>query len=107
MIRVAVFAGILLALAAWEMAAPRRPRTYGRAIRWPSNFGIVVIDTVLVRLLFPVTAVGLAMWLEAEGYGLLNVLALPGWVSVPVAVILLDLAIYAQHVMFHYVPVLW
>jgi sterol desaturase/sphingolipid hydroxylase (fatty acid hydroxylase superfamily) len=66
-----------------------------------------VLDTVLVRLLFPTTAVGLALVAEAQGWGLFHALALPIWVSVPLAVLALDLAIYLQHVLFHAVPALW
>jgi sterol desaturase/sphingolipid hydroxylase (fatty acid hydroxylase superfamily) len=106
-IRLLAFAGIFAAMAAWEILAPRRGQNLGRGTRWPSNIGIVVLDTVLVRLVFPTTAVGLALVAEAQGWGLLHTLALPAWVSVPLAVMALDLAIYLQHVLFHAVPALW
>jgi len=67
----------------------------------------VVVDTLLVRILFPTTAVGLALVAEAHGLGLFNMLVLPAWIGVVVSVILLDLAIYFQHVLFHAVPGLW
>jgi sterol desaturase/sphingolipid hydroxylase (fatty acid hydroxylase superfamily) len=107
MIRLFAFAGIFAVMAAWELVAPRRDQRIGRGTRWPSNIGVVVLDTVLVRLLFPTTAVGLALVAEAQGWGLLHALALPIWVSVPLAVLALDLAIYLQHVLFHAVPALW
>jgi sterol desaturase/sphingolipid hydroxylase (fatty acid hydroxylase superfamily) len=66
-----------------------------------------VVDTLLVRILFPTTAVGLALVGEARGFGLFNAVALPVWVSVVGSVIILDLAIYLQHVLFHAVPALW
>ena len=106
-IRLFAFAGIFAVMAAWEICAPRRDQRIGRGTRWPSNVGVVVLDTVLVRLLFPTTAVGLALVAEAQGWGLFHALALPIWVSVPLAVIALDLAIYLQHVLFHAVPALW
>jgi sterol desaturase/sphingolipid hydroxylase (fatty acid hydroxylase superfamily) len=106
-IRLLAFAGIFAVMAAWEIAAPRRDQRIGRRTRWPSNVGVVVLDTVLVRLLFPTTAVGLALVAEAQGWGLFHALALPLWVSVPLAVLALDLAIYLQHVLFHAVPALW
>ena len=106
-IRLFAFASIFAVMAAWEIAAPRRDQRIGRGTRWPSNIGVVVLDTVLVRLLFPTTAVGLALVAEAQGWGLLHALALPIWVSVPLAVLALDLAIYLQHVLFHAVPALW
>jgi sterol desaturase/sphingolipid hydroxylase (fatty acid hydroxylase superfamily) len=107
LVRFLAFAGVLAALAVWEVLAPRRPQQLGRATRWPGNLGVVVVDTVLVRVLFPITAVGLALICEARGWGLLQVLALPGWAAVLLAFLALDLAIYLQHVMFHAVPALW
>jgi sterol desaturase/sphingolipid hydroxylase (fatty acid hydroxylase superfamily) len=67
----------------------------------------VALDTLLVRLLFPTTAVGLALVCEARGWGLLQVMALPAWQTIPLSVVALDLAIYLQHVLFHAVPALW
>jgi sterol desaturase/sphingolipid hydroxylase (fatty acid hydroxylase superfamily) len=107
LIRLLAFAGIFAAMAAWELLAPRREHNLGRGTRWPGNIGVVVLDTVLLRLVFPTTAVGLALLAEAQGWGLLHTLALPTWVSVPLAVLALDLAIYLQHVLFHAVPALW
>src|SRR5262249_47573835 len=101
------FAGVLLAMAAWELAAPRRAQAIGRAQRWPGNLGIVAIDTVLVRIAFPTAAVGLALVAQAHGCGLLNVVALPAWLAGLAATASLHLAIYRQHVLSHAVPVLW
>ena len=106
-IRLIAFASVFAVMAAWEMLAPRREQQLGRGTRWPSNMGIVVLDTVLVRLLFPTTAVGLALLAEAQGWGLLHALGLPVWASVLLAIMALDFAIYLQHVLFHAVPALW
>jgi sterol desaturase/sphingolipid hydroxylase (fatty acid hydroxylase superfamily) len=106
-IRLTLFLGVLALVGLWEALAPRRPAPLGRWARWPSNLGIVVLNTVLVRLLLPTTAVALALVGEREGWGLLHHFALPGWVALPVAVIALDLVVYLQHVMVHAVPVLW
>ena len=107
LIRLAAFAGIFAVMAAWEILAPRRDQKLGRRTRWSGNIGIVIVDAVLVRLVFPITAVGLALVAEARGWGLFYVLDLPTWVSVPLAVMALDLAIYLQHVLFHAIPTLW
>jgi sterol desaturase/sphingolipid hydroxylase (fatty acid hydroxylase superfamily) len=107
LIRLAAFAGIFAAMAAWEVLAPRREQKLRRGIRWPGNIGIVVVDTLLVRLVFPTTAVALALLVEAQGWGLLHALELSAWVSVAIGVVALDLAIYLQHVLFHAVPALW
>jgi sterol desaturase/sphingolipid hydroxylase (fatty acid hydroxylase superfamily) len=107
LVRLSVFAAIFAAMAAWEVLAPRREQKLARGTRWPSNIGIVVLDTVLVRLLVPTTAVGLALVAEARGWGLNHALQLPLWAAVPLAIVALDLAIYLQHVLFHAVPALW
>ena len=107
LIRLLAFALVLGTMAAWEIVAPRRERGLGRGVRWPSNLGIVVLDTLLVRLMFPVTAVGLAFVCEANGWGLFQVWGLPLWASIPLGFMAMDMAIYLQHVMFHAVPALW
>jgi len=106
-IRLAAFCGVFALMAIWELIGPRRTQTIGRGRRWPNNLGVVVVDTLLVRILFPTTAVGLALIANAHGLGLFNVVPLPAWIGVVASVILLDLAIYFQHVLFHAVPALW
>lgn len=106
-VRLATFASVFTVMALWEVLAPRRRQSMTRARRWPSNLGIVVLDTLLVRVLFPTTAVGLAMLAEAKGWGLFQVFGLPSWAAVVLGVVLLDLAIYLQHVLVHAVPALW
>jgi sterol desaturase/sphingolipid hydroxylase (fatty acid hydroxylase superfamily) len=106
-IRMGMFAGVLALMALWELLWPRRNQSIGRAIRWPANIGIVLIDTLVVRVLFPAAAVGFAMLAERQGWGLFNLFGLPWWLAIPLAVLILDLAIYFQHVLFHAVPALW
>jgi sterol desaturase/sphingolipid hydroxylase (fatty acid hydroxylase superfamily) len=107
MIRLGAFAGIFAVMAFWELLAPRRDLEFGRGLRWPNNLGVLVVDTLVLRLVFPTAAVGLALVAEAQGWGLFNAFAVPGWLAVISSVILLDLAIYLQHVLFHAVPALW
>ena len=107
LVRFIAFGAVLAAMAAWELAAPRRTQQLGRKRRWPGNLGNVVLDTVFVRLIFPIGAVAVALAAEARGWGLFNTFGVPAWVAVPAAVILLDFAIYLQHVLFHAVPALW
>ncbi|MGR3650937.1 MAG: sterol desaturase family protein [Roseovarius sp.] len=106
-IRLLVFLVLLVAMMLWELAAPRRRQEIPRVIRWTNNLGLVVLDTVILRLSFPVLAVGLAVIGAERGWGLFNNFAVPDWVAILVSVLLLDLAIYLQHVMFHAVPGLW
>lgn len=106
-IRLICFVGVLSAMALFELAAPRRRLVLGRTWRWFTNLGLVVIDTVALRVLFPFLAVGMAEIAAARGWGLFNWIDLPLWFEVAAAVILLDLAIYAQHVASHRIPLLW
>jgi sterol desaturase/sphingolipid hydroxylase (fatty acid hydroxylase superfamily) len=106
-IRLGFFLGIFALMAILETIAPRRARTFSRLTRWPGNLGIVALNTLLIRVLFPVAAVGLAVVCQQKSWGLLNNFELPNWLAVLLAVALFDLIIYLQHVMFHAVPVLW
>ena len=106
-IRLAAFLSVLAIMALWEIAAPRRRRDIPRVIRWTNNLALVVIDTAILRLTFPILAVGLAVIAEDRGWGLFNTLEVSVWAAVLVSMLLLDIAIYLQHVMFHAIPALW
>jgi sterol desaturase/sphingolipid hydroxylase (fatty acid hydroxylase superfamily) len=106
-IRLAAFAGMFSVMALWELLAPRRPWAVGRALRWPSNLGILVADVLAVRLLLPTAAAGVALVAAERGFGLFHVIGLPFWLAAPIGFLALDLVIYGQHVMFHHVPWLW
>lgn len=106
-IRFSIFLGALILMSALEALFPAKARTQSRARRWSTNLGLVVIDTLTIRVLFPVIAVGAALWADSRGWGILNALTLPMWVKVSLAVVILDMLIYWQHVAFHKVPVFW
>ncbi|MFL6806934.1 MAG: sterol desaturase family protein [Xanthobacteraceae bacterium] len=106
-VRLAAFAAVFAVMAAWELLAPRRELSVGRQPRWPGNLGIVIVDALAVRLIMPTAAAGTALIAAERGWGLLNMLATPGWLAAILGFLLLDLLIYAQHVVFHHVPVLW
>lgn len=106
-VRLGCFAAILALMLSLEFVWPRRVQTVARRSRWPANLGMIVIDTVAVRLVLSLAAILVAVSVEGQGWGVLNQLAMPDWVAVVLAIILLDLAIYAQHVGFHAVPWLW
>ncbi len=106
-IRLGAFALVFTALALAEVASPRRTQAFKRRLRWPSNLGIVALDTLLVRIAFPTAAVGLAIIVQGRGWGLLNLVALPAWSEAITAFLLLDLIIYGQHRLFHAVPIFW
>jgi sterol desaturase/sphingolipid hydroxylase (fatty acid hydroxylase superfamily) len=102
-----MFAGVLAVMALWEVLAPRRQLTRARSTRWVSNLALAVLDTLAVRLLVPVGAIGMALLAEERGWGLFHNVTLPDWLTVVLSVIALDFVIYLQHVLFHAVPVLW
>jgi sterol desaturase/sphingolipid hydroxylase (fatty acid hydroxylase superfamily) len=106
-IRLAFFLGIFIAVALGELAAPRRALTTSKSARWFANLGIVAINTVLLRIVFSVAAVGLALVAGERGWGLFNNVPVPYWHSVVLSVVFLDFVIYVQHVMFHAIPALW
>jgi sterol desaturase/sphingolipid hydroxylase (fatty acid hydroxylase superfamily) len=107
LLRLAAFIAVFAAVAVWEFVAPRRKRAFTRSARWPSNLGLLAIDVAFVRILAPGAAVAVALAADTGGWGLLNQMSLPAWVTVLTAIVLLDLVIYFQHVMFHAVPTLW
>jgi sterol desaturase/sphingolipid hydroxylase (fatty acid hydroxylase superfamily) len=106
-IRIICFVLVMALIAVWEVLVPRRALTVSKAGRWFNNLGIILLDSFLVKILFPIAAAGVAVAAQNHGWGLFNVLPLPGWLSVFIAIIILDLIIYLQHVMFHAVPLLW
>ncbi len=105
--RLALFAGVFGVMAMYEVAWPRRDLVLGRGRRWITNLFIVVLDSVLVRLVFPLAAVGAALWAGETGTGLFNALGLPVWIAGVAGFLILDFAIWAQHLIFHKVPILW
>lgn len=107
LLRLACFAGVFLLMALWEIAAPRRNAPARRPVRWSSNLGIIILDTLLIRLLIPTAAVGLAMQAEAAHWGLLGLVTWSPWVKIAISLVVLDLSIYLQHVVFHAIPALW
>ena len=106
-IRLGCFLAVLVLMMLWEWRQPRRSPSLPRIRRWPANLGIIVVDSLVMRLVFPVLVVGLAGLAEAEGWGLFHWLNAPFWVAFITSLLLLDLTIYAQHVAFHKIPLLW
>ena len=106
-VRLGAFLGVFVVMALWELVGGRRQLTTEKGARWFANLGITVMNTVVVRLIFPTAAVGLAVLAVDRGWGMLNQLTAPHALKIVAGVMLLDLAIYLQHVMFHAVPVLW
>jgi len=106
-IRLLAFAGVLLIMAIWEQLAPRRARIAARGARWATHLVLVLLNTAVVRVLLPTTAIGVALLAESAGWGLFNRYAFPFWLALVAGVVALDFVIYLQHVMFHAVPAFW
>ncbi|MEC9344072.1 MAG: sterol desaturase family protein [Pseudomonadota bacterium] len=106
-LRLAIFVGLFVVFAALELVAPRRELRPVKAKRWLTNWTIVVLDSVLVRLLFKSAAVGGALWAQSRGIGLFNMIAVPAWLAVAVSFVVLDFAIWLSHLASHKIPFLW
>ena len=107
LLRMGAFMAVFGLMALWEIAAPMHTPKASRTLRWPSNFGITVLNIALVRVVFPASAVGMALYAQSHGLGLFNIVQVPYLVALLGAVLLLDLVIYFQHRVFHTVPLLW
>lgn len=105
-VRLLAFFGLLALFLMLERLFPRRTGDMHRALRWPSNFGLVLLDSALLALL-PLAAIGSALWAAQQGFGFLNKTALPVYAEIALAWLLLDLAIYWQHRWLHEYPWLW
>lgn len=99
--------GIFVIMCVWEILAPKRKLTVTKSKRWFSNLSIVVLNTVILRIIFPAAAVGVALLAYNKGWGLFNSFNVHSSVGIVVSVVLLDMVIYWQHVIFHKVPILW
>lgn len=105
-LRLGVFVAVFAVLALWEHAAPVRVPRLSRRLRWRANLGLVAVNAVLLRVAIPGSALAFAALGADRGWGLLNHFAPPAWLAVAAGVVVLDLIIYLQHVLFHSVPVL-
>ena len=106
-IRLGLFIGVLALMGLLETIFPKRTRRFDRLVRWPGNFLLLMMNSFALRLAFPITAVGFALFCTEQKFGMLNQLELPFPLSVATAMLLLDLTIYTQHVLFHRIPLLW
>ena len=106
-VRLGFFFSIFIIVAIWEVFSPRRVLTTSKPIRWISNLSIVFIDAISVRYLLPMLPIGLAIIAERREWGLLNAVELPDGLAIVIGILVLDLIVYLQHVMFHAVPILW
>jgi sterol desaturase/sphingolipid hydroxylase (fatty acid hydroxylase superfamily) len=106
-IRLIVFCIILALLILWERWAATRATQISPARRWSTNFGMGILDTLILRFIFPAGAVGAAVLAAKQHMGLFNLVPFRGYGAIVASVTLLDLTIYLQHRLLHAVPWLW
>ena len=94
-------------MSCWEFIAPRKRLTANKPLRWVSNLGLIFLNSLVLKLLVPIGAAGVATAVEAKGWGLLHQLQFAFWIKVLLSVVFLDFAIYWQHVVSHSMPMLW
>jgi sterol desaturase/sphingolipid hydroxylase (fatty acid hydroxylase superfamily) len=111
LIRLAVFASVFLLMALTELLWPKRKLLVSKRKRWLTNLGISAVGTLLLRLMaalaVPIAAIAAAFYAQAHQVGLLNTVAWPDWIKIVVALLVLDLAIWAQHLASHKVTLFW
>jgi sterol desaturase/sphingolipid hydroxylase (fatty acid hydroxylase superfamily) len=106
-IRLGFFFGIFAVMTAWEIMAPKRALTTSKAVRWFSNLTLTFFNSFVLRMFFPVLAIGTAYWCKDYGCGLLNLFGIPNFIAGLIAIVILDMMIYLQHVAFHIIPHFW
>ena len=106
-VRMGFFIGVFMLIAVWESQAPRRSLTASKVVRWTNNLSLVILNTLILRLLFPAAAIGVAIFATTRGWGVFNVFQVPLPVAVVLSVVALDFIIYLQHRLLHAVPSLW
>lgn len=107
LLRIGAFLGVFAAMAAWELARPRRELADPRRVRWPANLGLVVLGALAVRLVAGGAAVSAAVFAVDRGVGVFHWWPVPPWAAWLATLLVLDFAIYLQHVTFHAVPLFW
>jgi sterol desaturase/sphingolipid hydroxylase (fatty acid hydroxylase superfamily) len=106
-IRFGAFVGLLAVMAMWEVWRPRRPLSQGKARHWSTNLTLTVLNTLVVRLTVGAVAVSAALFAQQRGWGVWSLLHLPTWANIVLSLVVLDFAIYLQHVLSHALPVFW
>ncbi len=106
-LRFGIFISVFVIVSIWEVVACRRQLVISKPRRWANNLGIIMLGSLLVKMVFPILALGVAAAAAQKGWGLFHYLQVPLWLSGILAILLLDLTIYLQHLMFHVVPTLW
>ena len=105
--RLSVFWCVFLLVSLWEYVPPKRDLQIKKSTRWIRNISLIIISNLAVRLLVPITAASVALYAEQHRIGLWYLLSIPLPAATIISVILLDLLIYTQHILFHHIPLFW
>jgi len=101
------FFGLIIVLAVAEWLVPRRASAAAEGPRVASNFGISLLNNLVVRAVFPATGIAWAAFCAQRGWGLFAYTGWPEPVEFIATVLALDLLLYARHYLLHQVPILW
>ena len=99
--------GLIVVVSLVECIIPRRRAGDTLRLRWAGNLGLAILDTFVVRIIFPILGIGIATLAAGRGWGLFNQINFPLWFELVVTIVILDLSFYTQHYVFHRVPILW
>ncbi|EHR5764867.1 sterol desaturase family protein [Vibrio sp. Vb2110] len=106
-LRLGFFVSVLLLCTLWENYLRRKPLTVNRSYRWLNNLTLVALNSAIIAVVMPIAAFQAAILVHENQWGLLNLLSLPTWLNILFSVLLLDLIIYLQHLVFHKTKLLW
>lgn len=99
--------GGFVAVAAWETFRPLVKLHAPLGGRWFANLGLLAINQVSVAHLLPLVGLGAAIAAEQRGWGLGNVVEVPGALAIVMGVVALDSLHWGTHVAMHRVAFLW
>lgn len=105
--RLGIFISLFLLFGLWEVFLPDHSSPFSKTTRWTSNIILVILNNVFIRILFPISAIGIAELAATKQFGVLRMLDLSHELYFLIGFIFLDLIIYIQHVLFHSIPILW
>jgi sterol desaturase/sphingolipid hydroxylase (fatty acid hydroxylase superfamily) len=105
---IAIPALLMVLLAIAEIIWPRLGLVLGRYPRWITHALFFLTNAVVGRLLSTILVVGIAAtWASENNFGLLNLVEWPSLAEAAIAFIILDFAMWLQHLAMHRYPLLW
>ncbi len=106
-VRLGMFFGVFFVMALWEIVSPRRKLSEIKFRRWFVNLGLIFFNILFVRVTVGAIAFTIAVFAQKNGWGLFNYINVPPWIAIISSIVILDFAIYLQHIIVHAVPIFW